>query len=289
MVTELFKDGRVTGIESIWRGKNGAHIPVEANAALLKDKKGIVSGGVVGVRDVREQKKLEKMKNDFLSNISHELRTPLTSIKGSIDNLLDGIAGNLTEGQREYLSIINGESNRLVRLIDDLLDMNKLEARSLKLLPAEVEYVSLVAQAVYSLKELAYEKGLSIAMEWPAAEIPLAADRDRIYQVLVNLINNAIKFTDRGEIQVIVEEARNGSITTRIRDTGVGIPRDEIEKIFDRFYQIQRPLAEKSRGAGLGLAISKSLIEMHGGSITVESQEGAGSEFTFTLPLQSAG
>ncbi len=288
MVTQLFRDGRVTGIESVWRGKNGMHIPVEANAALFKDKKGIVAGGVVGVRDVRERKKLEKMKNDFISNISHELRTPLTSIKGSIDNLLDGIAGHLNEGQREYLTIINAESNRLVRLIDDLLDLNKLEAHSLKLLPVEVEYISLVAQAVYSLQELAYEKGLSLAMEWPAAEIPLAADRDRIYQVLVNLINNAIKFTERGAITVIVEDAHNGSVTTRIRDTGVGIPRDEMEKIFDRFYQILPPLAEKSGGAGLGLAISKSLIEMHGGTITVESREGAGSEFRFTLPLYSA-
>lgn len=289
MVSALFKDGKVTGIESVWRGKNGAHIPIEANIALLKDKKGVVTGGVIGVRDVGERKKLEKMKNDFLSNISHELRTPLTSIKGSIDNLLDGIAGNLNEAQKEYLSIINSESNRLVRLIDDLLDLNKLEARSLKLLPAEVEYISLVAQAVYSLKELAYEKGLSIEMEWPTAEIPLAADRDRIYQVLVNLINNAIKFTEQGEINVIIEDGHNGSVTTRIRDTGMGIPRNEIEKIFDRFYQIQRPLAEKSRGAGLGLAISKSLIEMHGGTITVESEEGAGSEFAFTLPLHSAG
>ena len=286
MVTELFKDGRMTGIESIWRGKNGANIPVEANAALLKDKKGGVAGGVIGVRDVRERKKLEKMKNDFISNISHELRTPLTSIKGSIDNLLDGIAGHLNDAQREYLTIINSESNRLVRLIDDLLDLNKLEARSLKLLPAEVEYVSLVAQAVYSLKDLAYDKGLSIDMAWPAAEIPLAGDRDRIYQVLVNLINNAIKFTEQGKINVIVEDIRNGSVTTRIRDTGVGIPPAEIEKIFDRFYQIQRPLAEKSRGAGLGLAISKSLIEMHGGTIRVESREGTGSEFAFTLPLR---
>ncbi|MBP1722285.1 MAG: sensor histidine kinase, partial [Deltaproteobacteria bacterium] len=247
---------------------------------------GGVAGGVIGVRDVRERKKLEKMKNDFISNISHELRTPLTSIKGSIDNLLDGIAGHLNDAQREYLTIINSESNRLVRLIDDLLDLNKLEARSLKLLPAEVEYVSLVAQAVYSLKDLAYDKGLSIDMAWPAAEIPLAGDRDRIYQVLVNLINNAIKFTEQGKINVIVEDTRNGSVTTRIRDTGVGIPPAEIEKIFDRFYQIQRPLAEKSRGAGLGLAISKSLIEMHGGTIRVESREGTGSEFAFTLPLR---
>ena len=289
MVSTLFQDGRVTGIESIWRGKNGIQIPIEANAALLMDKKGVVAGGVIGVRDIRERKKLEKMKNDFISNISHELRTPLTSIKGSIDNLLDGIAGHLNDAQREYLTIINAESNRLVRLIDDLLDLNKLEARSIRLLPEEIEYISLVAQVVYSLKELAYEKGLSIAMEWPITEIPLAADRDRINQVLVNLINNAIKFTERGEITIIIEHSHNGSVTTRIRDTGIGIPQDELEKIFDRFYQINRPLVEKSRGAGLGLAISKSLIEMHGGSITVESQEGTGSEFSFTLPLQGTG
>lgn len=288
MASSLFRDGRVTGIESIWRGKHGIQIPIEANAALLKDKRGVVAGGVIGVRDIRERKKLEKMKNDFISNVSHELRTPLTSIKGSIDNLLDGIAGHLNDAQREYLTIINAESNRLVRLIDDLLDLNKLEARSLKLLPEDIEYISLVAQVVYSLKELAYEKGLSLAMEWPTAEIALAADRDRISQVLVNLINNAIKFTERGEVTVIVENSHNGSVTTRVRDTGIGIPRDEIDKIFDRFYQINRPLVEKSRGAGLGLAISKSLIEMHGGSITVASQEGVGSEFSFTLPLQGA-
>ena len=244
----------------------------------------MVTGGIFGVSDISERKRLEEMKNDFISNISHELRTPLTSIKGSIDNLLDGIAGKLNDSQREYLAIINNESDRLVRLINDLLDLNKLEARSIKISPEEIEYISLVAQVVFNLKDLAYEKGLTLEMESSASEIHLKADRDRINQVLINLINNAIKFTERGGIKVIVEDSGDQSITTRVRDTGVGILRDELDKVFDKFHQVSKPSAVRSRGTGLGLAITKNLIELHGGTIWVESEEGKGSEFCFILP-----
>ena len=153
-----------------------------------------------------------EMKNDFISNVSHELRTPLTSIKGSIINLLDGILGNLNAAQKEYLSIINSESNRLVRLIDDLLDLNNVATRQIKIVPKEIEYISLVAQVVFSLKELAYEKGLFMEMQWPKTEIYLKADSDRVNQILVNLINNAIKFTEQGGVKVIVDNSSNISL-----------------------------------------------------------------------------
>ena len=283
-ISKLFKDGRITGFEMLWKGKNGELISTEMNAALLKDKKGEFMGGVIVMRDIRERKKLEEMKNDFISSISHELRTPLTSIKGSIDNLLDGIAGEITDAQRDYLTIVNEESDRLVRLINDLLDLNKLEVRSIKLFPEELEYISLVSQVVFNSKELAYEKGLDLEVDWGKPEIYLKADSDKINQILINLISNAIKFTERGGIKVIVEDTGDQSIITRIRDTGIGIPKEDLDRIFDKFYQLHKPRTGKSKGTGLGLAITKQLVELHGGTIRVESEEGKGSEFCLTLP-----
>ncbi len=274
-------------MESIWKSKNGELIPIELNAAFLKDKEGDVNGGVIGVRDIRERRKIQEieMKNDFISNVSHELRTPLTSIKGSVDNLLDGIVGKLNYAQKEYLTIINNESDRLIRLINDLLDLNKIEANSNKFLPKKLEYISLVTQVVFHLQELAHGKGLYLELERPKEEIHLKADKDKLNQVLVNLVNNAIKFTEQGGIRIIIEDSNNKSITTRIIDTGIGIPKDELNKVFDKFYQISKPPDTKSKGTGLGLAISKSLIEIHGGQIWVESEVGKGSEFCFTVPI----
>ena len=287
MVDKLFNDGKVVEVDSTWKSKDGTLIPIELNSALLKDKKGNIIGGVVGVRDVSERKRLEELKSDFIANISHELRTPLTSIKGSIDNLLDGIVGTINDAQREYLTIINSESNRLVRLIDDLLDLNNLEAQRIVLVPEAVEYISLVAQVVFTLQELAHEKELSLEMEWPRTEIHLHLDCDRVKQILVNLISNAIKFTEQGGIKVTIEDSNNHYVTTRIKDTGVGIPPNELDKVFNKFYQISKPYSAKCDGSGLGLAISKSLIEMHGGTIRVKSEEGKGSEFYFTFPYMS--
>ena len=173
MVEKLFKDGRITGFESIWENKHGELISIELNTALLKDKEGTTIGRVIGVRDISERKRIQEveMKSEFIHDISHELRTPLTSIKGSLDNLLDGIAGKLNDAQKEYLEIMNDESNRLVRLINDLLDLNKLEAESISILPEEIDYISLVSQVIYKLKDLAYEKGLAIALECSNKEI----------------------------------------------------------------------------------------------------------------------
>jgi PAS domain S-box-containing protein len=284
-VDKMFQDRTIKAFEMFWKGKHGEAIPLELNVTYLKDKEGEMIGGVIGARDIRERKRLEELKNDFISNISHELRTPLTSIKGSIDNLLDGIAGELNGPQKEYLTIVNEESNRLVRLINDLLDLNKLEARKVKVFPEKIEYFSLVAQVIYNLKDLASEKGLTLAMKTSATEIQVTADRDQINQVLVNLINNGIKFTERGGIKVIVEEYKDQSIITRIKDTGMGFSEDELNKVFDKFYQINKSSKVKNRGSGLGLVISKNLIELHGGKIWAESEEGKGSEFCFTLPV----
>ena len=267
------------------RDKSGRIIPVETNGGFIKNKEGVTLGAELIFRNLTERKRAKEieMKNEFLHEISHELRTPLTSIKGSLDNLLDGIAGELNDAQKEYLEIMNNESNRLVRLINDLLELNKLEVGSITITPEETEYISIVAQAVYNLKNLAFEKGLSIDIESSTSQLYLKADRDRMNQILINLISNAKKFTEQGGIKVIVEDHVD-HVVTRIVDTGMGIPKDELERVFDKFYQLRRVDSKKNKGTGLGLTITKSLVELHGGKIWVESEEGKGSEFCFRLP-----
>ncbi len=175
--------------------------------------------------------------------------------------ILDGIPGKLNDAQEEYLHIVNNESDRLVRLINDLLDLNKLEARSIKLLFEKTGYIEIAKMVLFNLKGFAENKGLSLdiewypEIEWPEEELYLYADRDRVNQILINLINNALKFTERGGVKVIIE------------DTGMGMPKDETDKVFGKFYQATKPRSAKSSGTGLGLAITKTLVEMHGGKI----------------------
>jgi PAS domain S-box-containing protein len=264
--------------------KNGNEISVEVSGALIKNNQKNTIGAELIFRDLRQRRKLEVMKNEFLFNISHELRTPLASIKGSLDNLLDGIAGELNDSQEEYLEIINNESDRLVRLINDLLDLNKLEVDAIKIIPQKIEYISIVEQVIQSLKDLADNKGLLLSIETHSPEIYLKADSDRVNQILVNLICNGINFTQQGEINVVIEDDDSQVVVTRIQDTGIGIPPDELGKVFDKFYQLKRKADEKNRGTGLGLAITKRFVELHGGSIWVKSSEGKGSEFCFSLP-----
>ena len=265
--------------------KNCINMPTEVSGAIIKDNQGKPTGAELIFRDIRERKKLEEMKSEFLHNVSHELRTPLTSIKGSLDNLMDEIVGELNDDQKEYLEIISSESNRLVRLVNDLLDLNKLEAGSLRITPEDIEYISIVKEVINNLQKLAYEKGLTIELESDTSELYLKADKDMVNQILVNLINNAVKFTHTGGVKVIIiEDPKNKFITTRIKDTGEGIPAEMLNMVFNKFYQLRTSESAKSGGTGLGLSITKSLVELHGGKIWVESEKGKGSEFCFTLP-----
>jgi signal transduction histidine kinase/HAMP domain-containing protein len=232
-------------------------------------------------------KELDQLKSRFLSNVSHELKTPLTAIVGLAANMLDGITGQLNDKQREYLSDIRESSDRLSRLIKDLLDLSIIEAGKVKLRPAPFALASLVREVINSLRPVADEKLIAIQITSAEAGPTVWADRDRIAQVLTNLIGNAIKFTSpQGEVMVSAQMNGGAWAEVSVGDTGPGIPAEEAEKIFDEFYQITRPGIE-SRGVGLGLAISKKLVEMHGGKIGVKSEMGKGSTFYFTVPVQS--
>ncbi|MBT5832281.1 MAG: hypothetical protein HOH77_18990, partial [Candidatus Latescibacteria bacterium] len=230
---------------------------------------------------------LDQLKTDFFSNVSHELRTPMTAIKGYVDNMLDGIAGDVTERQERYLNRVKSNADRLTRLINDLLDLSRIDRGRTDLLQLNMSPIQLndvVHEAVDGLRPLADAAGLKLVYQ---GEDNLAmADRDRVIQMVTNLAGNAIKFTESGgEVRVSVRSDGTGFIQTVVKDTGKGIPAEDLSKIFDRFHQVKGTMG----GTGLGLPITKELADLHGGEVWAESEMGHGSTFTFTIPEAKMG
>ena len=232
---------------------------------------------------------LDRLKSDFVANVSHELRTPLTAIKGAVDLVLREVAGPLTEKQSHYLTRVRSNTQHLAGLINDLLDLSKIESGKIEVRSSPISLGGLVHEVVETLRPIAAEKEITLEATISAPSILVWADRDKINQVLMNLIGNAIKFTP-AQGRVAVSASRNGkeSVQVSVSDSGPGIPPDEKEKIFDKFYQIAEVGEVKPKGTGLGLAICKALLELHGGRIWVDSQANHGSTFYFTLPLAGA-
>ncbi|MFC1697545.1 ATP-binding protein [Nanoarchaeota archaeon] len=228
-----------------------------------------------------ELKKLDGLKSDFISTVSHELRTPLTSIKGYIALMLNNQVGDISKDQKDFLSIVNEETDRLTALITDLLDISKIEANRLLL---KKEYVDL-DNFVNDSKFNDLVKGNLKFNLIKEPNIVICADIDKLKQILINLVSNANKFTDKGSISLIVHD-NNDNIRFSVQDTGIGIPEDDIPKIFEKFHQLENAATRKVGGTGLGLTIVRHLVEMHGGSITVDSKEGKGSTFSFTIPSE---
>jgi signal transduction histidine kinase len=229
---------------------------------------------------------LDRLKSDFVSNVSHELRTPLTAIKGAVDLVLREVAGPLTEKQIHYLTRVRSNTQHLTGLINDVLDLSKIESGSSEVKPSRVSLSSLVHEVIETLRPVAAEKVITLNAIIAERSIFVWADPDKINQVLMNLIGNAIKFTPASGT-VTVSASTNGkkNVQVSVSDTGPGVLPGERERIFDKFYQIAEAGGAKPKGTGLGLAISKALIELHGGKIWVESAPGRGSMFIFTLPL----
>lgn len=230
---------------------------------------------------------LDRLKSAFVSIVSHELRTPMTSIKGYVENMLDGLTGALTEKQVHYLSRVKHNAERLTRMINDLLDLSRIEAGRVELNLGPVPVRDLTAEVVEAFQPIAQQKRLRLLAQHEGETAEIRADRDKLLQILTNLIQNAFKFTqDGGEIRVETRGVGEGYVEFCVADTGCGIPAHELSRVFERFYRGESVQAEQ-RGAGLGLAITKSLVELHGGQIWVESTVGQGSRFHFTIPLDS--
>jgi len=226
-----------------------------------------------------------KAKSDFLANMSHELRTPMNAILGFVEMVLDGIYGEVPPYLKEPLTDIQTNGKHLLRLINDVLDLSKIEAGRMDLVLAEYSVQDIVETVRASLQSLALEKGL----EFVAAaqdDIPVAlGDGKRITQCLMNLVGNALKFSKRGSVAVWVER-QGDDLLYRVSDTGIGIPQHELENIFTEFQQVDTAITREFSGTGLGLNITKKFVEMHGGRIWVESELGKGSTFFFSIPLR---
>lgn len=233
----------------------------------------------------RRLQELDRAKSDFLLNVSHELRTPLTAIKGSVDNMLDEITGPLSEPQRRYLRRVKTNADQLVRLINDLLDLARIEEGQVQVTPTFFSSSGLAGELLDTLRPMATDKGLRLRLAETEDPLVVHADRDKVAQVLMNLIGNAIKFTPSGgTVTVELHEDGTPFVRVQIIDTGEGIPAEELPHIFDKFYQVQLGIRAKAKGTGLGLSIAKSLVELQGGCIWVTSEVGRGSTLTFTLP-----
>jgi hypothetical protein len=236
-------------------------------------------------RDVTKEVEADRAKSEFVSTVSHELRTPMTAIKGYTDLLHAGAAGPINAEQKRFLSTIKSNTDRLTALINDLLDISRMETGRIRFEPRPLQIGEVVADVVNVLAGPAENKNLSLNYEVAAGLPDVMGDRDRLHQVLTNLIGNAIRYTlDGGEIDVkvyLVERA----VRVDVRDTGIGIAPEDMAHLFERFYRADHPLVQETRGTGLGLSIVKMFIEMHGGRIWVESEPDEGSTFTFILPI----
>jgi len=229
-------------------------------------------------------KEVDRMKSDFFSVMSHELRTPLTSIHEGTNLFLEGQGGEVTEKQRKLLTIISEESNRLIRLINSLLDLSKLEEGMVHFHFVKKDLPSLIDQTLYELMPLAESRDIKLKNE--TGTLPFVAmDTERIKQVLRNLIGNALKFTPRGGAIRVVAGIIDDGVRVSVVDTGVGIPKEHIHGIFEKFRQVSPADSRRLQGTGLGLAIAKHIVQAHGGKIWVESEEGHGSTFAFVLPV----
>jgi signal transduction histidine kinase len=227
------------------------------------------------------------MKSEFLSMAAHELRTPMTSIKGYSDMLLMGLAGEYDERQKQFLDTIKANVDRVLEMVNEFSEISRLETGALKLDAKPLHIDDLVSEVIVSLRPQIEAKEINLSVEVPPDSPEVWGDRTRIIQILTNLVTNAYKYTPDGGRIAITAQWVNDSVQVDVADTGIGIAPQDQEKLFTRFFRADHPGVRRVAGTGLGLSITKSIVEMHGGHIWVESQLGEGSTFSFTLPLAS--
>jgi signal transduction histidine kinase len=225
----------------------------------------------------------DRLKSAFLASMSHELRTPLNSIIGFTGILLQGLVGPLNDEQQKQIGMVMNSARHLLALINDVLDISKIEAGELKLGSEPFDMRQTIQRAVQIVAPSADKKGLRLGVQVSPEVGSIVGDQRRVEQILINLANNAIKFTDVGEVN-IRSETVDGHLVTRVTDTGIGIRPEDVSKLFKPFRQIDTGVARRHDGTGLGLSICDRLVNMMGGRIWVESQWGAGSTFAFALP-----
>jgi PAS domain S-box-containing protein len=297
-VKEIQKEGNLF-LEGLHRRKDGTIFPIEVSVNLLEYRN--KSRIVAIVRDITERKKAEEMyrenerlvyaskvKNDFLSNMSHELRTPLNAVIGFSELLKMKTLGNLTEKQEEYVDNIRYGGKHLLNLISGILDLSKIDAGKMELVIENISVPETLDQTIVMVEEMAKKNKVSLKKEFTPELEFIEADKQRFIQIVFNLLSNAIKFERKEGGTVTVTTKTEGNMAKfSVSDTGIGIKEEDKNKLFNDFEQLDSGITRKYGGAGLGLAISKKLVELHGGKIWVDSEFGAGSTFTFLLPIKT--
>lgn len=274
--------------------KDRAKDPVYVNVSSSGKWDGVGASGrtsLIGsigiIRDVTKEIELERLKEEFISIVTHELRAPLTIMKEGVALLLDGIAGKLNEKQKKILLSNKSSMERLMRIVNGLLDIAKIEAGKADLYREKIDIGPMLEIIVSSFKAAVKAKGLDLKVKMEKSCPPVYADRDKLTQVFVNLLSNALKFTKKGYIELSASKAKDGVVFS-VEDSGSGIPVDKQKYIFSKFNELKYLNEAGEKGSGLGLSIAKGIVEMHGGSIKVESAPSKGSKFTFSIPAYSA-
>ncbi len=275
IISNVLKNGKVISEELSLSWPVQKTFQINVSPIYEKDS---VSGCLVVIYDISEIRKLETVRRDFVANVSHELKTPLTSIKGFVETLLEGALDD-KENSRHFLEIIRDHANRLDNLINDLLSLSYMESKEVRLELAEINLKSLIQEVLSGFKAQLAKKTIEVKNELPQG-LAVTADKGRIEEVFTNLIDNAIKFNkEKGFIKIYAQDS-----IFIVEDSGIGIPNKDISRIFERFYRVDKARSRELGGTGLGLSIVKHIVELHGGSVGVESTEGLGSKFWFSLP-----
>jgi two-component system phosphate regulon sensor histidine kinase PhoR len=243
-----------------------------------------MSGAIAVFHDISRLKELEKIRQDFVANVSHELRTPLTTIKGYTETLLDGALKE--EVAPQFLQVIQKHTDRLAKIVEDLLTLSKIESKEFQLKKEKLYLSELIDDVLDFVKEGAKKKKIAIDVVHISSSLIIEGDRNIIEQILINLLDNAIKYgREGGKITISANQKDQNEIEVSVRDNGIGIPQEDLPRIFERFYRVDKGRSQELGGTGLGLSIVKHLVSAHSGKVWAESQLGEGSTFYFTLPF----
>lgn len=273
------------GMETTGQRRDGSEFPVELSFSRINVNGRRIYSGIL--RDISERRRVDKMKSEFVSTVSHELRTPLTSIRGALEMVIEGFAGEISKQAREMLDIAHGSSGRLMRLINDILDIEKLEAGEMAFAFEPVLLRDVIETALADNAGLAAAHHVSFVTRGTVPELWVNVDRERILQVLASLLSNAAKFSPAGETVAVSAARTGGHARIAVEDRGPGIPAAFGEHIFGKFAQADSSDTRQQGGTGLGLCIAKAIVERHGGSIGFTSAGSSGTVFFFDLPVRS--
>jgi PAS domain S-box-containing protein len=294
-IKRVLSEKKVTDYELTACARDGKKTEVSYNVSTFYDRDRMLQGVFATARDVTERKRFEKslqeanrMKSEFLANMSHELRTPLNGIIGFTEFLFDEKPGPLKPKQKEYLGDVLSSARHLLQLINDVLDLAKVEAGKMELHPETFPVQKAVEEVAAVVKGMAQKRQIAVGIDVSTGLEAVRLDQHKFKQVLYNLLSNAIKFSDdNGQIAIFARRLDTHQIEVQVRDTGMGIKAEDINRLFTEFEQLDSGTARRFEGTGLGLALTKKIVEFQGGHISVNSELGKGSVFTVVLPVMS--